>query len=144
MSNTVKDALYSPIFDNNPIALQILGICSALAITVKMSNALVMSISVLAVVVLGTYASKGNEMDVVYVFVFGALGYLMKELNYARAPLILGFVLTGAIESYLHISLRSFGPTFFMRPISLIIIALLILGLTWPSVSRFIKRKRQA
>ena len=98
----------------------------------------------LAVVVLGTYASKGNEMDVVYVFVFGALGYLMKELNYARAPLILGFVLTGAIESYLHISLRSFGATFFMRPISLIIIALLILGLTWPSVSRFIKRKRQA
>jgi TctA family transporter len=98
----------------------------------------------LAVIVLGTYASKGNEMDVVYVFVFGALGYLMKELNYARAPLILGFVLTNAIESYLHISLRSFGPTFFLRPISLIIIALLILGITWPSLARFVKRKRQA
>ncbi len=42
-----------PLNDNNPITVQVLGICSALAITVKMSNALVMSISVLAVVVVG-------------------------------------------------------------------------------------------
>lgn len=42
-----------PLNDNNPITVQVLGICSALAITVKMSNALVMSISVLAVVVAG-------------------------------------------------------------------------------------------
>jgi putative tricarboxylic transport membrane protein len=98
----------------------------------------------LAIIVLGTYASKNNPMDVVYVFVFGALGYLMKELNYSRAPLILGFVLTNAIESYLHISLRSFGPTFFMRPISLIIIGLLVLGLVWPSISRRLRRGRGA
>ncbi len=42
-----------PLNDNNPITVQVLGICSALAITVKMSNALVMSVSVLAVVVAG-------------------------------------------------------------------------------------------
>jgi Na+-transporting NADH:ubiquinone oxidoreductase subunit D len=42
-----------PLNDNNPITVQVLGICSALAITVKMSNAFVMSISVLFVVVLG-------------------------------------------------------------------------------------------
>lgn len=42
-----------PLNDNNPITVQVLGICSALAITVKMSNALVMSISVLAVLVAG-------------------------------------------------------------------------------------------
>ena len=95
----------------------------------------------LAIVVLGTYASKNNPMDVVYVFVFGALGYVMKELHYSRAPLILGFVLTNALESYLHISLRSFGGMFFMRPISLIIIALLVLGIVWPSLKRALSRK---
>ena len=42
MSRT-RDALMDPLFNTNPIALQVLGICSALAITTKMSTALVMS-----------------------------------------------------------------------------------------------------
>ncbi|TDI22820.1 MAG: NADH:ubiquinone reductase (Na(+)-transporting) subunit D [Acidobacteria bacterium] len=42
MSKT-RDALMDPLFNTNPIALQVLGICSALAITTKMSTALVMS-----------------------------------------------------------------------------------------------------
>lgn len=40
-----KSILTSPIFDNNPIALQILGICSALAVTTTMANALVMCVA---------------------------------------------------------------------------------------------------
>lgn len=42
--------LFGPIFDNNPIALQILGICSALAVTTRLETALVMSLAVTAVV----------------------------------------------------------------------------------------------
>ena len=45
-----KDALMDPLFNNNPIALQILGICSALAVTNKMSTALTMSIAVILVI----------------------------------------------------------------------------------------------
>ena len=48
-----RKLITDPLNDNNPITVQVLGICSALAITVKMSNAFVMSISVLAVVVIG-------------------------------------------------------------------------------------------
>jgi Na+-transporting NADH:ubiquinone oxidoreductase subunit D len=40
------DALLDPIINNNPIALQILGICSALAVTNKMSTAFTMAIAV--------------------------------------------------------------------------------------------------
>ena len=40
-----KSILTSPIFDNNPIALQILGICSALAVTTSMANAMVMCVA---------------------------------------------------------------------------------------------------
>ncbi len=94
----------------------------------------------LAVVVLGTFASKNNPTDVIYVFVFGALGYVMKELRYSRAALILGFVLTSAIETYLHISLVSYGPLFFARPVSLIIIGLLTLGIMWPYLKRLVQR----
>lgn len=42
-----------PLNDNNPITVQVLGICSALAITVKLENALVMSASVLFVMLAG-------------------------------------------------------------------------------------------
>lgn len=41
----VKEVLFGPIFANNPIALQILGICSALAVTSKMENTVVMCIA---------------------------------------------------------------------------------------------------
>ena len=40
-----REILVSPIFSNNPIAVQILGICSALAVTSSLKTALVMSIA---------------------------------------------------------------------------------------------------
>ncbi len=43
---TAKEVLLKPIFDNNPIGLQVLGICSALAVTTKLETAIVMSIAV--------------------------------------------------------------------------------------------------
>ncbi|MBF0675968.1 NADH:ubiquinone reductase (Na(+)-transporting) subunit D [Pseudomonas sp.] len=42
---TIKEVLFNPIFINNPIGLQILGICSALAVTSNLKTALVMSIA---------------------------------------------------------------------------------------------------
>lgn len=46
----MKKALFGPILDNNPIALQVLGICSALAVTSKLEIALVMSLALTSVV----------------------------------------------------------------------------------------------
>lgn len=42
---TIKEVLFNPVFANNPIGLQILGICSALAVTSNLKTALVMSIA---------------------------------------------------------------------------------------------------
>jgi len=49
LQTKTRDALIDPIFNNNPITLQVLGICSALAVTTKMDTALVMSAAVIAV-----------------------------------------------------------------------------------------------
>ena len=58
MEKTAREPLFSkknrrllidPMNENNPITVQVLGICSALAITVKMKPALVMGISVIVV-----------------------------------------------------------------------------------------------
>jgi len=42
MNQKTKETLFAPLFNNNPIALQVLGICSALAVTTKMETAFVM------------------------------------------------------------------------------------------------------
>ena len=49
MSKVVKETLVNPIFNNNPIALQILGICSALAVTSSMQVTLVMCVALTSV-----------------------------------------------------------------------------------------------
>ena len=47
-----KKTLLDPLFDNNPIALQVLGICSALAVTTKLETVIVMSVAVIFVLAL--------------------------------------------------------------------------------------------
>lgn len=49
MDKKTKGLLIDPLFNNNPIALQVLGICSALAVTTKLETALVMSIGLTVV-----------------------------------------------------------------------------------------------
>lgn len=55
MNANLKKLLLSPVVDNNPIALQILGICSALAVTTKLETAVVMSIAVSLVTAFSSY-----------------------------------------------------------------------------------------
>jgi len=54
--STTKEVLVDPIFNNNPIALQVLGICSALAVTINMSTTLVMAAAVIFVTTMSNVA----------------------------------------------------------------------------------------
>ena len=49
LSKRTKQLLSDPLNDNNPITVQVLGICSALAITVQLKPAIVMALSVMVV-----------------------------------------------------------------------------------------------
>ncbi len=51
MAEKRKDVLLDPLFNNNPIALQVLGICSALAVTTKLETSVVMCCAVFFVLV---------------------------------------------------------------------------------------------
>ena len=52
MNQARKKALLDPLFNDNPIAAQVLGICSALAVTTKLETSVVMSLAVIAVLTL--------------------------------------------------------------------------------------------
>ena len=54
--SATKEVLTDPIVDKNPIALQVLGICSALAVTTKLETSVVMSLSVMFVLGLSNAA----------------------------------------------------------------------------------------
>lgn len=47
----MRDVMWEPIFERNPVTLLMLGICSALAVTTKLETAVAMSISVLGVMI---------------------------------------------------------------------------------------------
>jgi Na+-transporting NADH:ubiquinone oxidoreductase subunit D len=51
-----RDVLFNPLFNENPIALQVLGICSALAVTTKLETAVAMCLAVIFVLVLSNAA----------------------------------------------------------------------------------------
>ena len=52
LSKKNKEALFNPLSKDNPVLVQILGICSTLAVTASMEPAIVMGISVIAVMAL--------------------------------------------------------------------------------------------
>ena len=67
-----KVALTDPLMKNNPISLQVLGICSALAVTVQLNTAVVMTLAVVAVLsvsntVISVLRNMILELDLYYV-----------------------------------------------------------------------------
>mgnify|MGYP001270614041 FL=1 len=56
MAEKAKDVVLNPLFNDNPIALQILGICSALAVTTNLQTSMVMSVAVVFVLCLSNTA----------------------------------------------------------------------------------------
>ena len=54
-AQNIKKSIMAPVLDNNPIALQVLGVCSALAVTTKLETAFVMTIAVMFVTALSNF-----------------------------------------------------------------------------------------
>jgi TctA family transporter len=100
---------------------------------------------ILAVLIaLGGYSTETNPIDVLFVFIFGALGIVMVRLGYNRPALLLGFVLGEIIERYFQVSMNAYGWTFFLRPISITIIVVALLLLLWPNRKRIMLMWRSA
>jgi putative tricarboxylic transport membrane protein len=78
---------------------------------------------ILVLVAFGSFCAKADLLDIGLMFAFGVMGVVMKAYKYDRAALFLGFVLGVMAEKYFGLSMSTYGPFFFLRPISLAIIA---------------------
>src|SRR5882757_6828069 len=78
---------------------------------------------VLAVIFMGSFQGSQSWGDVYSVVLFGALGWVMKQLNWPRPPLILGLVLGAIFERYFFISTQIYGSGWIARPVVVVVLA---------------------
>jgi putative tricarboxylic transport membrane protein len=99
---------------------------------------------ILAISLVGAYASTLDSTTVAISLTFGAVGWLMMKLDFPRAPLVLAVVLAPLLETSLRQSLLlSFGsPAIFVqRPLAAVLLGLVLLSLSLP-VMGAIRRRR--
>lgn len=77
--------------------------------------------------VLGAYINEGQWQNLVILVILSAIGYGLLKFGWPRAPFAIGLVLGGIAEKSLHQALALWGLEFFLRPLSLALIALIVL-----------------
>ena len=90
---------------------------------------------ILALSLIGAYASTTSMYTAVVALGFGMVGYLMIKADLPRAPLVLALVLAPLMESSLRQSLtlsEGSAMIFLQRPISAVLLAIVVLSLAWP------------
>ncbi|WP_328478331.1 tripartite tricarboxylate transporter permease [Actinoplanes sp. NBC_00393] len=112
----------------------------------RVRAAILAPITVLITLV-GAYTVNNSVFDIGLVIAFGIIGYLMKKLGFDPGPMVLAFVLGSLLETSLRRSLLLFDgdPTgFFTRPISGVLLALLIAVALLPLAQTMLRRRRPA
>ncbi len=103
---------------------------------------------ILIVALAGAYVATLSPLNFMVALAFGLLGLVMKRYGYSRPALLLGFVLGGLFENYSLLSIKMYGPLFFIRPIPLTLLAIMILLLSYPYLkkvlSKFQRRLKKA
>lgn len=92
---------------------------------------------VLLLAFLGAYLSESVWENILLLLGIGVLGYFLKKYGWPRPPFVIGLVLGRIAEDSIHKALAIWGPTFFFRPLSLVLIAMIIL-----TIGFYIGRKR--
>ena len=81
---------------------------------------------VLVLALLGSYLSRGQWENLVLILVLGFLGYGLKRFNWPRPPFVIGLVLGPIAEESLHKALALWGPAFLLRPISVVLVLIIV------------------
>lgn len=82
---------------------------------------------ILVFVAIGCYVSEFQWQNLIVLVLLSTLGYGFLRAGWPRAPFVIGLVLGGKAEESLHQALQLWGFSFFLRPISLVLIAMIVL-----------------
>lgn len=130
------------------ILMGVIGL-SAARIFIKASQApmVILSPIIIILCVVGSYAINNNFIDVWIMLVFGLGGYFLRKTGFHPAPIIIGMILGPIAENGLRqsfvLSKGSVLVYFLSRPISIILIILIILSLFSPLLIKAYKNRKK-
>ena len=97
---------------------------------------------VLLLVYLGGFATKNAFEDLVVVLLFGAMGWVMVQLDWSRPPLLLGLVLGPLAEDRLFLSMDNYGISWLWFPSVLVLFAVILAGIFYPVFQTWRERRK--
>ncbi|MBL7006333.1 MAG: tripartite tricarboxylate transporter permease [Spirochaetia bacterium] len=103
--------------------------------------------AILVFCLVGSYAINNSLFDVGVLIIAGIVGFLLKQVNFSVAPIILGMILGPLFETNLRRSLMLSGgdwSTFVTRPFSLAFLIIVVLVLVGPLLLQLVRKQKTA
>ncbi len=107
--------------------------------------------SIVFLCVIGTFAVQNNYINVYIMLIFGLIGYFTDKIGLEAAPIVLGLILgpiaeQGLVQSMLISRAYPGGLVgmLFTRPISIVLIILCLISVSWPVIQKIRARKQKA
>jgi TctA family transporter len=98
---------------------------------------------ILVFVSLGCFVSDFQWQNLIVLVLFSFIGYGFLRADWPRAPFVIGLVLGGKAEASLHQALQLWGFSFFLRPLSLVLIAMIVALMGYAFYRNFGSAKRR-
>lgn len=102
--------------------------------------------SITFICIIGAYAINNSMYGVILMLVFGVIGYVLNKFNYPLSPVLLAFVLSDIFEANLRkalITSQGSPMIFLTRPISLVMILILVALLLTPTIRKLAAGKKK-
>ena len=100
---------------------------------------------IIALSIVGTFAIRNSMFDVFILFIFGSIGYVLRTNGIDPAPMVLGMILSPLAENNwrraLILSKGNMIKYFFSRPISVVLLILVLASLFAPLLMNRLKKK---
>lgn len=96
----------------------------------------------MSLIVVCAFVTQDSMMTMIPLIFGSVLGIAMKKFDYALGPLVLAFVMGRIFEYYLFNALDFWGPLFFLRPIPVAIIVVIIAIFGCQPLVRFIRQRK--
>ncbi|MGQ4878087.1 tripartite tricarboxylate transporter permease [Billgrantia sp. LNSP4103-1] len=120
------------------------GLAKPLSQVVFVRSAILVPL-IASVVFVGALQSSRQWEDVLFLVLIGLVGWLMKRVQWPRAPLFLAFILAPLVEKYYFISMNIHGWTWTTRPVVallLVITGLFLLGVFFKRMAGLWRKRR--
>ena len=100
---------------------------------------------ILLMCLIGALTTNNRIFDIWVFFVMGILGYVFQRVGIPVAPLTLGYVLGPTVELNFRTAIMAFrgdALSLFTRPIAILLLAVAVIMLIWPSAKKHIAKRK--